>query len=192
LRVRRRGQIEGDGALQQRLVERAEIGQEAALARRRQIDRFAIGGERAGAIGGVERIGDQHRRHSSAAADKALGGERAEEQALARTVEHEHFGFRIDRLGEFVAAAEPGGDRLAERLDAFVGRIAAEFGKMRRQHRADEIGNRVLRLADRQVDRRLARCEAGNEIGQPHEGRAAAFGRRLGGIHFALGGHHGH
>ena len=74
---------------------------------------------------------------------------------------------------EFVAAVEPGRDRVAERLDAFVGRIAAEVGEMRGQHRADEGRHRMLRLADRQIDDRLARLDAGNELGQAHEGRAA-------------------
>ena len=41
--------IEGDGAREQRVVERVEIGQEAGRARRRQIDRLAIGRQRAGA-----------------------------------------------------------------------------------------------------------------------------------------------
>ena len=77
LRIRRRGEIERDGAREQRLVERVEIGQEAALARRRQIDRLAVGGERAGRIGGVERIGDQDRGLAGARRDPARGGDRA-------------------------------------------------------------------------------------------------------------------
>ena len=68
LRVRGRGEIEGDRARQQRVVERVEIGQEAAFARRRQIDRLAIGRERAGGIGRIERIWNQHRRFAGAAA----------------------------------------------------------------------------------------------------------------------------
>ena len=63
--------------------------------------------------------------------DPALGGNRGEEQALARAVEHQHFVFRIDRPRQLVAAAEPGGDGAAERLGALVGRIAAEFVEMR-------------------------------------------------------------
>ena len=189
LRVRRRGEVEGDRARQQRVVERVEIGQEAARARRRQIDRLAIGGERTGAISGVERIGDQHRGFAGAWADPALGGDSAEEQALARAIEHEHFVFGIDRPRQFVAAAEPLRDRAAECIAAFVGRVAAEFVEMGGEFGTDEGRNRMLWLADRQIDGRLARRDAGDQLGQPHE-RRAAFDRRgriIGRL--ALGGH---
>jgi hypothetical protein len=130
-----------------------KIGQETALVCGRQIDRLAVGGERAGAIGGIERIGDQHRRQNAgldgAGLHPALGGDGAEEQALAGAVEHQHFAFRIDRPRQSVTAAEPGGDRPAERLDAFIGRITAELIQMRGQRRADERWDRMLRLADR-------------------------------------------
>jgi len=39
--------------------------------------------------------------------------------------------FGIDGARQFVAAAEPLHDRAAERLDAFVGRVAAEFIEVR-------------------------------------------------------------
>ena len=74
--------IERDGARQQRIVERIEIGQEAALARCRQIDRLAFGGERAGGIGRVERIWNEHGRLAGAARHPALGGNRREKQTL--------------------------------------------------------------------------------------------------------------
>ncbi len=197
LRIGRRGEIEGDGALQQRIVERVEIGQEGAGARRRQIDRLAAGGQGAGGIGGIKRIGDQHRRQSTilagAFADPAFGGDCREEQAFARAIEHQHVGVRIDRLRKRVAPIQPACRGLAERLDSLVGRVAAEFIEMGGQHRPDEIGDRMLRFADRQIDDRLARLDPGDEIGQPDERRAAAFGRRRGGREsFALGGHHGH
>ena len=156
---------------------------------RRQIDRLAIGGERTGAVSGVERIGDQHRWLAGAWADPALGGDSAEEQALARAVEHEHFAFGIDRSSQFVAAAEPLGDRAAECVAAFIGRIAAEFIEMGGKFGADKRRNRVLRFADRQVDGRLSRRDAGDQLSQPHE-RRAAFDRRdriIGRL--ALGGH---
>jgi hypothetical protein len=63
---------------------------------------------------------------------------------------------------------------------------------MRGQHRADESGNRVLRLADREIDRRLAGRDVGNQLGQPHEGRAAIDRRSGVRRRLALGGHHGH
>ncbi len=192
LRVRRRGDVERDRAREQRVVERVEIGQEGAFPCRRQIDRLAIGGERAGAIGGIERIGDQHGRLAGARLDPALGGDGGEKQALARAVEHQDFAVGVDRPRQFVAAAEPLRDRAAERLAAFVGRIAAEFVKMRGDLRADERRDRVLRLADRQIDGGLAGRDAGDQFGQPHE-RRAAFGRRSRDAgRLALGGHHGH
>ena len=180
LRVRRRGDVEGDGARQQCVVERVEIGQEGARPRRRQIDRLAVGGERAGGIGGIERIGDQHRRLAGARFDPALGGDGGEEQALARAVEHQHFAFGIDRPRQFVAAAEPGRDRAAERFAAFVGRVAAEFVEMGGNLGADEGRNWMLRLADRQIDGGLARLDAGDQFGQPHERRAAVDRRSSG------------
>ena len=78
LRVRRRGEVKGDGAREQRLVERGEIGQEGGLARRRQIDRLAIGGERRRAIGGIKRIGNEHRGLAGAGTDPSLGGDGGE------------------------------------------------------------------------------------------------------------------
>jgi len=41
---------------------------------------------------------------------------------------------------------------------------------MRVKRRADEVRNRVLWLADREINDRLAGLDAGNERGEPHEG----------------------
>ena len=192
LRVRGRGEIAGDGALEQRLVERVEIGQEAVGARGRQIDRLAAGGERAGGVSCIERIGDEHRRLAGTGLDPALGGDGGEEQTLARAVEHEHFGFGVDRARQLVAAAEPGCDRAAERLDALVGRVATEVCKMLADHRPDEGRDRMLRLPDRKIDDRLARLDAGDQLRKAHEGRAGIDRRSSGKGRFALGGRHGH
>src|ERR1044071_7026403 len=61
LRVRWRGDEKCNGALEQRFVDGVEVGQEAGLARGRQIDRLAAGRGRTRRIGGIERIGDQDR-----------------------------------------------------------------------------------------------------------------------------------
>ncbi len=180
LRVRRRGEVEDDGTLEQRFVERVEVGQECAFARRRQIDRLAMGRERARRISGIERIGDQHRRLADARGHPALRGNRGEKQAFTGAIEHQHFAVRIHRTRQRIAAAEPLRDGLAERLDALVGRIAAEVVEMLRQHRADEGRDRMLRLADREVDHGLAGRDAGDQVGQPHE-RRAGFDPRGGG-----------
>ena len=82
------------------VVDGVEIGQEAGFARGRQIDRLAVGGGGAGRIGGIERIGDQDRGLAGARRHVALGGERAEEQALAGAVQHDHLGLGIDRPAE--------------------------------------------------------------------------------------------
>ena len=157
LRVGRRGEIEGDGAREQLLVQRVEIGQEAGLGGRRQIDRLAIGGGRAGRIGGIERIGDQDRGRPARPRTQRLARDGGEEQAFARAVEHQDFGLRVDGARQPEAPAEPAGGGAAKRLGALVGRIAAEIGEMGGEHRPDERRDRMLRLADRQVDRRLAR-----------------------------------
>ena len=175
MRVRRRRQIEGDGAREQRRIDRVEIGQEAGFTRGRQIDRLAVGGGGAGRIGGVERIGNEDRGLAGALRHIALGGERAEEQALARAVQHDDFGLGIDRPAEAVTPSEPGRGGLAEALGALVGRIAAEIVQMRLQHGSDERRNRMLRLADRKIDRGQARLDVGQKLMQPHE-RRAPFG----------------
>jgi hypothetical protein len=86
----------------------------------------------------------------------------------------------------------PGGNGLAERLDAFVGWIAPEVAEVPGQHGADEIRYRMLRLADRKVNDRLARLDAGNQLAQPNEGRAALDRRSSERGRLALGGHRGH
>ena len=152
-------------------------GRKPVVARRRQIDRLAIGGDRAGRISGIERIGDEHGRPAGARRHPVLGGERGEKQSFARAVEHQHFGRRIDRALERVAAAEPLRDGCAELVEALVGRIAAEFVDMGGDHRPDKRRDRMLRLADREADRGLARREAVEQFAQPHERRARAGAR---------------
>ena len=68
----------------------------------------------------------------------------------------------IERSGELVTTAKPCGAGAAERFAAFVGRIAAEFIEMCGELGADERRNRMLRLADGQIDGGLARLNAGD------------------------------
>ena len=156
LRIRRRSEIDGDRAREEIVLQRIEIGQEAGRRGRRQIDRLALGGDGAGRVGGIKRIGNEHRRPTGARAHPALGGERGEKKPLARAVEHQDFRRRIDPARERIAAVEPFSHGLGERLDALVHRVAAELLDMRRDHRADERRNRMLRLAHRHADRRLS------------------------------------
>ena len=169
---------------------RVEIGQEAGLARRRQIDRLAFGGGGAGRIGGVERIGNE---------DRGLAGALRRRSGLAAMAPRNRpsrvplstmtsVSGSIGRL-QAVAPVEPGGGGLAEAFGALVGRIAAEIVEMGLQHRADERRDRVLRLADRQVDRGLARLDVGQQLMQPHE-RRAAFGLQRGRLRSGGGGGH--
>ena len=172
LRIRRRGEIDGDGARQQVVGERVEIGQEAGGLGRRQIDRLAIRRDRAGGIGRVERIGNQHRGLAGARRHIVLRRQRGEKQSFARAVEHQHFVHGIDRALEREARVEPKRDRFAERIEALVHRIAAEFVDMRGDHRPDKSGNGVLRLAHRKADRGLARRRVAQQFPQTHERRA--------------------
>ena len=107
LRVGGRGDEERHGARQQLAGERVEVGQEAGRGGRRQIDRLAIGRHRARRIGGIERVGHQHRRPPASAADPARRGDRGEKQSLARAIEHQDFVWRVDRARQLEASAEP-------------------------------------------------------------------------------------
>src|SRR5207244_11958202 len=102
----------------------------------------------------VERVWDQAGgRH--ARVDPALGGDRRKEQALSRPAEHHDLVLGIEWPLEAITSLQPCGDGAAERLGALAGRIAAELVDMRGDHLRDEWRDRMLRLADRQVDRRL-------------------------------------
>lgn len=50
----------------------------------------------------------------------------------------------------------------------------------------------MLRLADREIDDRLARLDARDQVGQPHKGRPGLDRRSGWGRGLALCGHHGH
>src|SRR5207344_1167401 len=117
-----------------------------------------------------------------------------EEQALARAVEHNDFGLVVHWPTEVVTLRQPGGGSLAKAFSALVGRIPAEIVQMRLQHRSDERWNRMLRLADRKIDRRLARLDVGQELVQPHERRAPLGLDQIGwaGICWGRGGGCGH
>ena len=178
LRVRRRGEVERDGAGEQ-VVGRARRGRAGSRSRRvaGRVDRLAVGGDRAGRIGGIERIGDQDRGPAGArpltqrAAAMAARNRPSRVPLRTRTSVAGSSGAR-----QPVAPAEPVGDGAAEALGALVGRIAAEIVEMRGEHRPDEGRDRMLRLADREVDRRLARLHVGQKLAQPHEGRAPGRG----------------
>ena len=110
-----------------------------------------------------------------------------------KTVIGPDFGLVVQWPSQAIAPAEPRRRGLAEAVGAFVRRIAAEIVEMRLQHRPDKRGDRVLRFADRKVDRRLARLDVGQKLMQPHErraafglwraGRGSGFGRGLSGGH---------
>src|SRR6185312_12557077 len=119
-----------------------EIGQEAALLARGQINRLAFGGSSAGTVSGVKRIGDEHGGLAGAACDPALGGDGGEKQSLARATEHQDFMLGVDGARELVAAVEPLRGGVTERLGALVGRVAAEVRKVRRDLGPDEFRNR--------------------------------------------------
>ena len=137
--------------------ERIEVGQEAGLGGRRQEHRLGMGGDRAGLIGAVERIRHQDRGAAGSAIGPALGRDAGEEQALARAVQDQHFGRRIDRPGQGEPPPEPGRGGGAELVEPLVHGVLAELVERGGQHWANERRHPVLRLADREADRGLPR-----------------------------------
>jgi hypothetical protein len=192
LRVGRRGDEESDGAREQLFGERVEIGKKAGGRGGRQIDRLAIGRHRARGIGGVEGIGNEHRRAAATAADPACRGDGGEKQPFARAVEHQDFTPRIDRTRQREAPSEPAGGRLAKVVEAFVHGIAAELVDVGGDHARDECRHAMLRFAHRQADRGLAGLDVAQKFAQPHEGRAANVGPHGRGGRNAFGGGHEH
>ena len=95
---------------------------------------------------------------------------------------------------EVVTLGQPGGGGLAKAFGALVGMVAAEIVQVRLEHRSDERRNRVLRLANRKIDRGLARLDIGQELMQPYERRAPLGLHRIGlaGIFWRRGGGCGH
>ena len=74
-----------------------EVRQETGSCNRRQINRLAIGRHRAGGIGRIEGIGNQHGWAAASATDPPRRGDGGEKQSLARSVEHQDFSGGIDR-----------------------------------------------------------------------------------------------
>ena len=182
LRIRGRGEVDGDRAREQVLAQRIEIGQEAGRRCRRQIDRLATGGDRAGRIGGIERIGDEHGRACRCAAHPAPAASAARNRPSRVPLSTSTSVAGIERARERIAPVEPVRDRFGECVEPLVHRIAAELVEMRGDHRADEGGHRVLRLADRHADRGLSRRRVADQFAQPHERRArVGRARRRGG-----------
>jgi len=192
LRIRGRGDEESDGAREQLLGERVEIGKKTGGGGGRQVDRLAVGRYRARGVGGVERVGDEHRGPAAAPADETRGGDGGEKQSLARAVEHENFARGIDRPWQREAAPEPVGGGPAEVVEPLVHGVAAELVDMGREDGGDEGRNGMLRLAHGEADCRLAGLGGAKELAQPHEGRAAEVGAGGRGRGLAFGGGHVH
>ena len=106
------------------------------------------------------------------APDFVLGRERegGVEEALAGAVERDHLGLRVD--GDAVAAAEPAGDGVAQLGRALVRRVERELAGVRGDGAGDEIGQRVLRLADGHGELGPARGRARE---QPPQARKGVF-----------------
>jgi hypothetical protein len=168
-----------------------EVGQEVVVRRCRKADGLAIRGLGACGVDGVERVRDQDGGPAGASADEAPGRDRGQEQPLVRAAQHHDLGLWIERARETVAAAKPVGRGAAEPLRALAGGVAAELAKMRGDNRADEGRNRVLRLADGEVDRRLAGLDPGEQIRKPRERRALIGAANGGGAEFRIGNGHG-
>ena len=135
-----------------------------------------MGGNRAGLIGAVERVRHQDRRAALSAFGPPLGRDPGQEQALARTVEDQHLGRRIDRAGQGEPAPKPGRGGLAELVEPLVHGVLAELVERGGEHRANERRYPVLGLADGEADRRLARRFVAQKLAQPHKRRAHGEG----------------
>ena len=97
----------------------------------------------------VEGVGRHHLCARLAAIEHALG---EGEQRLARTVDRQHLAGCIDRR-QGVAAHQPAGDGLAQRLRALRGGVGGHAAEIVGECLQDEGRGGVLRLADRQADR---------------------------------------
>jgi hypothetical protein len=171
LRVRRRAQIEQGGSLEQRWVERVEIGQEARLLGGREEDGLCSRKHRCPDIDLVEWVRYQRdwRRPVWAPRDR---DRRRHVEAFARARARRDHRLRVDhRVGEGIAAREPSGagrPKLDRALDA---RIAVPCVAAPIDDLGDEGGRLAARLADGEVDR----CEIGarrliaDERGEPLE-----------------------
>ena len=129
-----------------------------------------MGRHRAGLVGAVEWVRCQDRGRAASVFDPSGCGDRGEEQPLARAVEHQHLGCRVDRARQPVAAAEPLRRRQAELVEPLVHRVLAEFGDMGGQNWANECRHGVLRFADREADGRPAGRQVAKQFAQPDEG----------------------
>jgi hypothetical protein len=161
------------GALPRGGVDRAEIGEEAALRRQGQLEDLLAGEGRAALGDGVGGGGDRH--------ELAADDLREVEDRLLGAEGGEDLGAGIQRGAE--AALHParhGGAQDAEAVGQRVGRLRRERG---RERLADERRRVLARLPDPEVDHgHAAREEVPLRVREPHEGIAAQPGehrRRL-------------
>ena len=135
------------------------IGQIPGRRRRRHEHRLGPGAGGGPGIGGVERVGQQHERRPAGArqrvGDRDLGDQ---EQALAAAGQRQHLAFGIDAdFGQAVAAAQPADDGGPQLQRAPQRRIAAPFGLAFGDRPGDGGRERVVRLAEGQIDRAQTR-----------------------------------
>ena len=83
-------------------------------------------------------------------------------QRLARAIHWQHLGARIERL-QAVAPREPGGNGFTEPVRACRRRIHRQPVETLGDRASDEIRRPVLRLADRQTNRRSRRRHPGQQ-----------------------------
>ena len=103
-------------------------------------------------------------------------GQRRQKQRFAGAVDDQDFVLRIDVARQRETSIEPARGGPAKMLVSLGRGIAAEVLQARVNHTADKRRDRVLGLADREIDRRLARLDVGEQLGEPHEGRARLHG----------------
>jgi len=152
------------------LLGRQRIGRDRKTVLGRLVDESRLGAGQQGRafVDLVERVRAGDERAGLARIDDRL---RKGEQRLARTIDRQHLVRGID-LVEAVALQQPVGDRVAQGLAAERGRVGGQAFQVLDQRFLDEFGRRMLRLADREPDRRKAgrRLGAFEELAQAFEG----------------------
>lgn len=127
--------------------------------------RLGPGQERRAFVDLVERIRAHHQRIFTAINHGLSEGK----QRLAGAVDRQDIARRVQpAVGHVEAAFTPGADSLAQRRDAQGGRVHRHLVEVAAQRLGHECRGCVLRLADGQCDRTLARvrCDAAEQCAQ--------------------------
>jgi len=139
-------------------AEGIEVQREARGVRLVEKERFGAGQNRRAFIDLVERIRRDDCRRRARRIDHRLPERK---QRLASAVHRQHLRARIER--HVIAPLEPSGDGVTEGVASRGRRIHRQPVEVCMQRAPDQVRRRVLRLADRQPDRRAGRRQTGQQ-----------------------------